>query len=340
MNRKKNPETPRRPAVGPKGAAVVAAVAGPAAGAAPGFADVEAFLAALRADYDRLSRQLKAIARHVDRHRDRLALDGIQQTADACEVQPSAVVRFAKHFGFSGYSAMQALFREGAARQLAPDGDYQGRIRALVDATAGSGGQDALASTGARRSRGARVVNAPGPARIAREVVAGSIDSLQALQRSLQAPDFDEAFERAVSLLVKAPALWLVASRRAFPVGAYLAYSLQHTGKPVHWLHGLGHMQQGQLRALKAGDALVAVSFEPYAQETLDVLTASRERGARVLAITDSSLSPLARQADAALLVKDSATFGFRSLTSTLCMAQSLFLALAYRLELAYETPG
>lgn len=322
VNRKKISETPKRV-----------------------FTDVDAFLAALRADYDRLSRQLKAIARHVDRHRDRLALDGIQQTADACEVQPSAVVRFAKHFGFSGYSAMQALFREGAARQLAPDGDYQGRIRALVDAAARGGEEDAgSGAAGTRRprgtTRGSGGARASGPARIAREVVAGSIDSLQALQRSLQAPGFDEAFERAVALLVKAPALWLVASRRAFPVGAYLAYSLQHTGKPVHWLHGLGHMQQGQLRALARGDALVAISFEPYAQETLDVLASGRERGARVLAITDSGLSPLAAQADATLLVQDSATFGFRSLTSTLCMAQSLFLGLAYRLELAYEAAG
>lgn len=281
----------------------------------PTYADADVFLAAVRGGYESLSRQLKAIARHVDKHRDRLALDGIQETAHQCEVQPSAVVRFAKHFGFSGYTEMQALFRAGAARQLAPDGDYQARIRALVDARAVS----------------------DSAAHIAREVVAGSIDSLQALQRTLQAPGFDEDFDRAVAMMAGARALWLAASRRAFPVGAYLAYALQHTARPVHWLHGLGHMQQGQLRALAPGDVLIAISFEPYAQETLEVATAARQRGARLLAITDSRLSPLAAQADAVLLVQDSATFGFRSLTSTLCMAQSLFLGLAHRLELAYE---
>ena len=281
----------------------------------PDYADADAFLATVRAGYEGLSRQLKAIARHVEKHHDRLALDGIQVTASQCGVQPSAVVRFAKHFGFSGYTEMQALFRAGAARQLAPNGDYQERIRALMDASSDSNSA----------------------ARIAREVVGGSIDSLQALQRTLQAPAFDQDFDRAVALMAGAQALWLAASRRAFPVGAYLAYALQHTAKPVHWLHGLGHMQQGQLRALSAGDVLIAVSFEPYAQETLDVAAAARQRGARLLAITDSRLSPLATQADVALLVQDGATFGFRSLTSTLCMAQSLFLGLAYRLELAYE---
>lgn len=277
----------------------------------PPPASAESLLAAVQADFDRLSRQLKLIARYVEKNRDRLALEGIQETARNCEVQPSAVVRFAKHFGFSGFSEMQALFRLGAERQLATNGNYQERIRALVNTKA----------------------NALSAAPIAHEMISSSIDSLQALQRSLPDVQFDEA----VALMLDAPALWVVASRRAFPVGAYLVYALQHTDKPVHWLQGLGHMQQGQLRGLAKGDVLFAVSFEPYAQETLDVVQTALERGARLLAITDSQFSPLAAHASATLLVQDGATFGFRSLTSTLCLVQSLFLGLAYRLELAYE---
>jgi hypothetical protein len=36
-------------------------------------------------------------------------------------------------------------------------------------------------------------------------------------------------------------------------------------------------------------------------------------------------------------VVQDNSTFGFRSLTSTMGLAQSLFIALAYRLELPYR---
>ncbi|CAN7759151.1 MULTISPECIES: MurR/RpiR family transcriptional regulator [unclassified Variovorax] len=282
--------------------------------AAGAHASAEDFLQAVRAGYEGLSRQLKLIARYVETSRDRLALDGVQETARQCGVQPSAVVRFAKHFGFSGFSEMQALFRAGAAQRLAPHRDYQERIRSLVGA-------------------GAAPITA---ARIAHEVIGGSIESMQALQASLP----DERFDAAVELMLDAPALWLAASRRAFPVGAYLAYALQHTAKPVHWLHGLGHMQQGELRALTPGDVLIAISFDPYAQETLDVVESALARGARLLAITDSQLSPLAGRASAVLLAQDGATFGFRSLTSTLCLAQSLFLGLAYRMELAYERRG
>ncbi|MGK9872228.1 hypothetical protein O6151_24050, partial [Salmonella enterica subsp. enterica] len=59
-------------------------------------------------------------------------------------------------------------------------------------------------------------------------------------------------------------------------------------------------------------------------------------QGARIVALSDSALGPLAEHASVLLQVQDGATFGFRSLTSTLCLAQSLFLALAYRLEIEY----
>lgn len=280
----------------------------PATDAAPAYAHADAFLEDLRARYPQLSRQLQAIARHVEQSGAHIALQGIQDVAQHCGVQPSAVVRFAKHFGFHGYTQLQQLFRAGAARQLAPQRDYQDRIRSLIE-------------TGAGLLSGAQ---------IAHEVVEGGLASLQALQAALAEAPIDAA----VDLLVDAPAVWLAAARRAFPVGAYLAYALQHTAKPVHWLHGLGAMQMGELRAMAPGDVIVAVSFDPYARETLELVDAALARGARLLALTDSPLSPLAARASVTLVAQDSATFGFRSLTGTLCLAQSLFIALAYRMEL------
>ena len=278
------------------------------------FPDSQAFLDALRQGYADLSRQLKLIAKHVEMHADRVAFDGIQSTAEQVGVQPSAVVRFAKHFGFSGYSQMQSLFRARAAQQLSVHPGYEERMRGMVAA-------------GALERGGVQLAQA---------VIEDSIASLQALQRQLPQAEFDAAVE----LMHAAPALWLVAARRAFPVGAYLAYALQHTRKPVHWLNGLGAMQQGQLRALQPGDVMLAVSFEPYASETLELVDTALARGARLLALTDSQLSPLAAKADVTLLAQDGATFGFRSLTSTMSLAQSLFLGLAYSMELAYEPSG
>jgi hypothetical protein len=281
-----------------------------AASAAAPDAAADALLARISAAYPALSKQLKAIALHVEKNRDQVGIEGIQELARQCGVQPSAVVRFAQHFGFSGFSALQAVFRDDLARQLAPGRNYRSRIRDLIESGPGK-----LSSTD-----------------IAREFLAGSVAGMQELQATLDSPSFDAAVE----LLVRSETVWIVGARRAFPVAAYLEYALQHTGKRVCLVSGLGGMQMGQMRSVHSGDAMVAVSFAPYAQETLQVVQAAGARGAQIIALTDSRMSPIAQSAQAVLVVQESATMGFRALSSTMGLAQSLFIALAYALELSH----
>jgi DNA-binding MurR/RpiR family transcriptional regulator len=97
-------------------------------------------------------------------------------------------------------------------------------------------------------------------------------------------------------------------------------------------------MQLGQMRSVRKDDVMLVISFAPYADETIAVAKMAAERGARLIAITDSHMSPLAKLAQVVLVVQDNSTFGFRSLNSTMGLAQSLFIALAYMLELPYQT--
>ena len=271
----------------------------------------EALIQAIARDFESLSRQLKAIARHVEHHRSQLGIQSIQQVASLCDVQPSAVVRFAKHFGFTGFTALQKLFRDGLAQQISPIRNYQARIRQAIE----SGARD-LSS-----------------AEIAHALIGGGIAGMEELQRSLQEP----AFEDSVKLLAEADSIWLMATRRSFAVSTYLAYALQHTDKRIHHITSSGSMQEGQLRGMRPQDVLIAVSFAPYAEETESIVRQAHVRGARIIAITDSRLSPLARFATCSLLVQETSVFGFRALTNSMAVAQSLFLALAYRLELDYQ---
>jgi len=272
---------------------------------------IEKLLKDISTEFDSLSKQLKLIARYIEQHRDHIGLEGIQDVAEHCGVQPSAVIRFAKHFGFSGFSEMQKIFREGISKQIAPSRNYQSRIREVI-----ASGQGTLNS-----------------ADIAREFLGGSIAAMQELQQSLHGP----TFVKAVELLANADSVWIAGSRRAFSVAAYLAYALQHTDKRIQFVNALGSMHEGQLRGVRPGDVMIAVSFAPYAEETQVAVEAAVQRGAKLIALTDSRMSPIARDAAAALLVQDNSTFGFRSLTSTMGLAQSLFIALAYRLELDYS---
>ena len=278
----------------------------------PPPASVDRLLQQIAQEYDGLSRQLKAIARHIEVHRDQLGLQGIQSLAAQCGVQPSAVVRFAKHFGLSGFSEMQRLFREGLAEQIAPGRAYELRVRDMVEA-----GPAALE-----------------PVQIADEFLKGGMAGMQQLRQNLDG----QAFDRAVELLAGTQAIWIAGSRRSFPVAVYLEYALQHTDKRVGLFSALGSMQQGQIRSVRSGDVMIAISFMPYADETVQVAQWARQRSAHLIAMTDSRMSPIAREADAVLIVQDSATFGFRALTAAMGLAQSLFVALAYRLELSLRS--
>lgn len=279
---------------------------------------VEPLIRRISGEYEVLSKQLKIIARYIEQHKDHIGLDGIQEVALQCGVQPSAVVRFAKHFGYTGFSEMQSIFREGISKQLSPSRTYQSRIRDIIASDkGGKAGFSNLSST-----------------EIASEFLSGSLAGMQELKSSVHAP----SFKKAVDLLAASDCIWIAASRRSFPVAAYLDYALQHTDKRIGLVTGIGGTQQGQMRSVRKDDVMIAISFSPYAEETVSVVKLAAERGAKLIAITDSLMSPLAKLAQASLIVQDNSTFGFRSLTSTMSMAQSLFIALAYTLELPYKS--
>jgi DNA-binding MurR/RpiR family transcriptional regulator len=272
---------------------------------------VDELLQTIAEEYDSLSRQLKVVAKYIEENRTRLMVDRISDIAQRCRVQPSAVVRFAQRFGFSGFSEMQAVFRQAFDAQLSPAQSYQQRIRKLI-----SGKPDKL-SIGA----------------IAREFIEGSRAGLAELAEQLD----DAQLDVAVQLLLKAENIYVVGVRRSFATAAYIVYALQHTGKRVHLLSGLGGMFREQVRSIREKDVIVAISFAPYAKETQYCTRVAHQHRAKAIVVTDSQLSPLARYAGALLTVKEGSAFAFRSLTSTICLCQALFIALAYRLELDIE---
>jgi DNA-binding MurR/RpiR family transcriptional regulator len=266
--------------------------------------EVNLLLKRISLDLPKLSLGLQRIARYVD-----IALEKIQHIANMCDIQPSAVIRFAKHFGFNGFSDMQRIFRDGMTAHISYQRNYKTRIRDLIDYS-----EKALSTR-----------------EIAESYLEGSIAEMQTLKDQLQ---HNDDLQEAVRLLVDAPNFWVVGTNRSFPVASYLVYLLQHTEKPVHLVPGLGAMFSADLRALHSNDVMIAISFAPYGKETLNIVETARSKAVKIIAITDSILSPLNSLADVCLQVPESSVFGFRSLTNNMLIAQSMFVALAYQLEM------
>ena len=77
----------------------------------------------------------------------------------------------------------------------------------------------------------------------------------------------------------------------------------------------------------------MTISFHPYAEETVAFSEAAHAAGAKILAISDSPVGPIAKVANLVLQVKDSEVRNFRSLAASLCLAQTLVVRLAFELE-------
>jgi DNA-binding MurR/RpiR family transcriptional regulator len=253
---------------------------------------------------ERLTPKALEAARHVLEHPNEVALSPLAAVARSSGVAAAAFIRMAQALGLSGYRDLQRLCLEPLQRASAPS--FRERIRHV-------GGELALE-------------DAANPTELLRAFAEANRVSLEHLRGEAAGMPLSAA----IGLIRKARVVHVLGLRRSYAVAAYLAYALNRVGRPAVQITGLGGAIAEQASAVQRGDLLIAVSFPPYAADTLQVCEQVRASGAKRLAITDSILSPVARDADLVLQVNDAELLGFRSLTSALCVAQALAMGLAF----------
>lgn len=187
-----------------------------------------------------------------------------QEIADAVGVGRATVIRTAQTLGYDGYPQLRvALARERATAAPAQDEPADHTMLGAL-----RGAVDRFAS------------------RLAHTVSAVTEETLSA---------FVGEIDSATRLLVAANGL-------SAPVGADLAMRLTSAGRPAEYVADtLG--QQITASQLGAGSACLVVSGSGVNRASIDVMTAARASGARVLAITSFPRSTVAEMADTALVV-------------------------------------
>jgi len=264
--------------------------------------------ARLREDYSALSRRLKEVADYVQANPQSLALDTLATIADKAGVHPSTLVRFAHHFGFDGFSALQQLYKTHVEQNF---NDYGERIRALQHEL---GDNDTVT-----------------PPQLLNEFTEANLLALQDMRERID----PEQLNRAIELLDTTTSIHVCGIRRAFPVAMYFAYALSHMHMRCHTIDGLGLMHEEQARCIGSGDVLIAITFSPYAATTQATIERAKNNGAKVLLLTDDGLQcPSSKNCDIVFSVPDAEVRSFRSLNSSLCLAQTLCIALGYRREI------
>jgi DNA-binding MurR/RpiR family transcriptional regulator len=257
-------------------------------------ASVEEFRARLADILDDLPRRLRQCADYIAANTDRIAVSTVAELAAGADVPPSAVMRFCQILGFSGFSEMQRLFREAYSPGWP---DYSTRLKNLKEGGAGS------------------------PTALLAEFIEAGRQSLEALAKSAD----EVALQQAVAVLAGADTVHIVGLRRAFPVASYLAYVFEKMSVPAMLHDGVGKLDHRF--ALRPNDAVLAITFAPYSEETLTLAQDAKTRGLPVVALTDRMTSPLVRFSDAILTVPEVDFGAFRSLSATIAMAIALAVA-------------
>lgn len=213
----------------------------------------------------------------------------MRKVAANAGVQPATLVRLAQHLGYDGWQAMRELFVESLRSGPQP---YAKRARRVV-----------------RDSGSSRLLT----------------DMLDAQHRNLDAIAANgEALTHAAELVGGAPNVHIAGFRACHSIAFALHYVYRLFRPSVQLIRGEAGTLEMELRALGAKDAVVLVSFAPYSQEIVRVADAAREAGCRIVALTDSTVAPIARDADCTLLFPNDSPSFFPSITAGVALAEAL----------------
>ncbi|MGA7276589.1 MAG: MurR/RpiR family transcriptional regulator [Desulfocapsaceae bacterium] len=243
----------------------------------------------LKDHYVFLPRKLQNVAVFVLNNPGVVAMNTIATISKQANVTPSAMVRFAKSLGYQGFSDMQSVFQESMRHVPQP---YTERLHSLDDS---------------RRT---------GQTELHRFGQAASVS----LNRMLKQVDEASILE-AGELLAKARTIYIAGQGRAAPVTTYLYYTFVKMGIQAILVNGTEVEMVDKSRLIRSDEAMVAVSFSPYTANTYELVDICLSQQVPVVALTDSTLSPIARSDDLHLVVLEEEVGGIRGLSATMCLA-------------------
>ena len=208
------------------------------------------------------SPSLARAGRWMSMHPIRTLSHSAEEIAALTGTSVAAVNRFARAAGFEGFTHLKAAL-----------------------------GEELQSTTDSLRKLG-RAKNRPK----AREPRIGEGE----LERAVASPQI----QRAAGRLLKARQVLLLGLGTSTYLAGYAAHVLMPYLPRVWPVAGEGGTEEAARRLARCGrgDVMIAVSLPRYSRDTVRLAAFARERGAYVIAITDSTAAPLASAADTLLL--------------------------------------
>jgi DNA-binding MurR/RpiR family transcriptional regulator len=256
-------------------------------------------LETIRKDFSDLSPQLQVGARFLIDHPEEVAVSSMRDIAGRAGVQPVTLVRLARALGFPGWQSLRAKFID--------------RVRGTPHPFS---------------RRAADLIRRDGSATLFQETLSVLASSLETTRAGID----DNAVRTVADLLERAPTVYVAGFRSCFAPAFTLYYTYRmFRQSALVLLSGTGGMFEAELRALGHDDAVLLISFDPYSREAGVVADMTRRVGARLIAVTDSRVGPIARDADQVLIFSTGSSSFFPSVVAGSAVLECIIAVLLAR---------
>ncbi len=246
----------------------------------------------------KFSKSQKRIAEYITNHYESAAFMTAAKLANLVSVSESTVVRFASDLGYQGYPEFQKALRELIKNRLTP-------VQRMEITSSKLGDEDIL-----------------------KKVVNSDIEKLKQSLDTVNSKDF----ESAVDALTGAKNVYILGARTCFSLSSFLEVYLNMLLDNVKLVaHNSSSDVFEQMFRINPDDVLVAISYPRYSKRTLNGVKFAYERGAKIIAVTDSEASPIVDYATCSLIAGCDLGNFVDSLVAPLSLINALIVAIVMR---------
>ena len=262
---------------------------------------------AIRANYDNMSKSQQKVAEFfLTRGLEAVYLPAAR-IAELAGVSHSTVVRTAQTIGFEGFPNLQAAMQEQFLGRINSASVYQLGSRKLIGELRDQN-EDASA------------------AMILQRAMLTDARNIENLAAQISIPDF----EQAINLLINASTVYVIGLRSSASLALNFSIGLRQIRPNCTLLRPDFGDLVDQVAAIAEGDVLFSICFGRYMRDTLYCMDHARQAGAKVIAVTDTPLSPAAKRADLIFVVRHGVWF-YGASASLFSLFNALIAALLLR---------
>jgi len=247
--------------------------------------------------YPKLTPELQKAARFMVEYPEEVGLNSMRSLARGADVKPATITRLSKKLEFSGYEELREPFKE---RLRARSPDFAAKVEDIQK----------------RSVKGNDVILA--------DLRAQEIENIE---RSLS-DDQIMMLQSAAQIVHDSARLYVLGLRGSHAPAFLFHYTYQLFKDNSSLLDTGAGIFADQIRSIGADDCLLVVSFPPYTQLTIDAVDYAAEAGAKIVAITDSIISPAATAAAATVVTENTSPSFYHSFTGAIAVVQALITIL------------